>query len=149
MSDICCNKCKLLIEKKVIECSQCAGKYHENCGDIRDLDIQGVNIQGCYRCARSEQRRKYPFLSTHKSTTVSQTNSVSKFSPVFTNNLVRPPSSEIEQSQIPFVDNFTSPELILTNLSNDDLGSLFKSVLEQIKCLPEIKERLDSMDETA
>ena len=88
MSDYC-NKCKQLIETTVLECSLCLGKYHVNCGDLRDLEISGLQRQGCYRCARSEHRRKQSI--TNNQITESQNNNPSMYTPVFTANLIRPP----------------------------------------------------------
>ena len=58
MTDPFCAGCRQEIWGDQFICTLCEGVYHTDCAGQCTFDANGVQLTGCNRCARSNQKRK-------------------------------------------------------------------------------------------
>ena len=136
-----CTKCNQnLSSVEIFECSLCSGIYHPRCASPQALNASGQLIQGCFRCAKDEDKRKCTLLAASN---LSSKSTSEPPQPHITHSFIRPPSFQIANSADSSL-GITSNQFIVP--SNDNLTKLIQSMIEKVNCLPDLVTKVESIE---
>ena len=136
-----CVKCKHEIFNELFECELCSGKFHALCATPRTVDVHGQQIQGCFRCAKDEEKRKLTLLDSTVATKSSNANENCQSS---VSNYFLRPSGLVSETHVD-MSEVNSP-IRKQNSDSGNFSSLVRSLVEKVNCLPNLVEKVGSID---